>query len=267
MSAIDLFQAGNLQGAIGEVTTELKSKPNDTAGRLFLAELLCFVGDIERAEKQLDTISRQSTQGATTLALYRQLIRGEAAREQVLREGRAPDLVVPLPKDAQLMLEALTAIRLEQQDDAVRLQQQAVQQRQDVSGVCNGQEFTGLRDLDDRFAGVLEVITSHGKYYWVPWASIRSLEMEAPKVPIDLVYRKTQIDVREGPQGEVYIPTRYLPGKLEQQSDALLLGRATEWVGDEDQFVQGRGLRTLLVGDRDLTIMEIESLSVASDEA
>ncbi len=264
MNAVELYQAGDLQGAITAATQHLKSKPTDEASRLLLAELLCFSGDIERAEKQLDVISRQSTQGAVTLALYRQLLRGEAAREQVLREGRTPEVVqAPLPKDCEVMLEALMALRLGQQDDAIRLQQEASQQRAPVPGICNDQPFDDFRDLDDRLAGVLEVITNQGKYYWVPWASIHSLEMEAPQVPMDLLYRRTQIDVQNGPQGEVYVPTRYLAGADEEQRDALLLCRATEWVGEEGKFVQGRGLRTFLAGDADMTIMEIKTLSFA----
>ncbi len=262
MNPIDLFHAGDLHGAASAVTEQLKRKPTDVSMRLFLAELLCFSGDLDRAEKQLDTISLQSTEGAITIALYRQLIRGEVVREQVIRQGRTPEVVVPLSPDATLMLEALLAQRLGQHEEAARLQQQAEAQRPAVSGQCNGTPFTSFRDLDDRFAGVLEVISSHGKYYWIPWQSIESLEMEAPKVPMDLAYRLAEINVRGGPQGQVYIPTRYLADKAdEEQSPALLLGRATEWVGEEGQFVQGRGLRTFLADDRDLTIMEIETLS------
>ncbi len=264
MTASELFQAGNLQGAISELTQLLKSKPTDVASRLFLAELLCFAGEIDRAEKQLDTIAQQSTEGAMTLALYRQLLRGAVAREQVMCEGRAPEVVVALPKDAELMLEALMALRLGQNEEAANLQRQADELRQAASGSCNGEPFEEFRDLDDRVAGVLEVVTSQGKYYWVPWQSLESLELEAPKVPLDLLYRRTQIDVRGGPQGEVYIPTRYVAARDEPQSDALLLGRATDWIGEEGQLVQGRGLRTFLVGGREMTIMEIETLSFSA---
>ncbi|MCA9132475.1 MAG: tetratricopeptide repeat protein [Planctomycetales bacterium] len=267
MNASELFQAGDLQGAIAAVTTLLKTHPTDVAQRMFLVELLCFAGQLDRAEKQLDTISKQSTQGAMTIALYRQILRGETAREQVLREGRAPEVVSELPQDGQRTLEALLALRLGQQQEASELLKQAEELRPQVSGVCNDQEFTGIRDLDDRVAGVLEVITSHGKYYWVPWQNIDSLEMEPPQVPLDLLFRRTQIEVRGGPNGEVYIPTRYVAAAEEPLDNALLLGRATDWVGDDESLVQGRGLRTLLVGEQDLTIMEINTLTFTKPEA
>jgi type VI secretion system protein ImpE len=263
MNASELFKAGDLQAAIGVATTELKAKPRDVATRLFLAELLWFNGQLDRVEKQLETISLQTTQAAMTLALYRQILRGETAREQVLREGRTPELVTELPADAKSMLEALLALRLGQGDEGSRLLGLAESQRVNLHGVCNGREFSEFRDLDDRVAGVLEVITSTGKYYWVPWQNIESLEMEPPKVPLDLLYRRTQIEVSGGPNGEVYIPTRYVANADEKLDDALLLGRATDWIGEAPALVQGRGLRTLLVGDEDMTIMEIETLSFA----
>jgi type VI secretion system protein ImpE len=263
MKASELFQSGDLQGAIAAATADLKAKPTDVAQRLFLAELLWFAGQLDRVEKQLETITRQSTQAAMTLALYRQILRGEIAREQVLREGRTPEIVTELPAAAKLTLECLLALRLGQQAEASRLLEQAEAQRAPLSGTCNGREFQEFRDLDDRVAGVLEVITSTGKYYWVPWQNIESLEMEPPKVPLDLLYRRTQIEVLGGPNGEVYIPTRYVAAADEQLDDSLLLGRATDWIGEEGGLVQGRGLRTWLVGEDDLSIMEIETLSFA----
>ena len=261
MTASDLFQSGDLQGAITAAAAELKSKPTAVSQRLFFAELLWFANQFDRVEQQLETISRQTTQSAVTLALYRQILRGEVAREQVLREGRPPEIVSELPADANRTLEALLALRLGQTAEAARLLGEAEGNRVTVSGTCNGREFSGIRDLDDRVAGVLEVITSTGKYYWVPWQNIESLEMDPPSVPLDLIYRRTQIEVSGGPSGEVYVPTRYVAAADETLSDALLLGRATEWLGEEGQLVQGRGLRTLLIGDEDMTIMQIQNLS------
>src|SRR5690606_19309297 len=131
---------------------------------------------------------------------------------------------------------------------------EAEQIRPAYAGSCDGVAFASFRDLDDRVAGVLELITSTGKYYWVPWGQIESLEFEPPKVPLDLMFRKTQINVRGGPEGEVYIPTRYVAGADERLDDALLLGRATDWIGQEGGFVRGHGLRCLLVGEEEKTI-------------
>ncbi len=62
------------------------------------------------------------------------------------------------------------------------------------------------------------------------------------------------------PEGEVYLPTRYFT-PAEGVDESLLLGRAIDWQGDDIGFVRGIGLKTFLVGDDDLTIMQWESLS------
>ena len=55
-----------------------------------LAELLCFAGDFERADKQLDAIGAPGpADGRGRSALFRQLLRAEQARQQFSRRGAA----------------------------------------------------------------------------------------------------------------------------------------------------------------------------------
>lgn len=238
---------------------EVKQKPTDVSSRLFLAELCCFAGAYDRAEKQLDVLSQQTTDAAVLIALFRQLLRGEVARHQVLSEGRAPEIVTPMTDAMRLQLEALTAHRSGDSVNAPQLVARIDETAPRAVGTCNNQAFEGVRDLDDRTACVLEVITSTGKYYWTPWESIEYLYFDPPQRALDLLYRRTKISVIGGPEGEVFIPTRYV-SPVEATSDELLLGRATQWLGDDGQFVQGVGLRTLLFGDRDMTILELETI-------
>ena len=51
------FQAGRLSEAVTAALAEVKARPGDTARRLFLAELLCFAGELERADRQLDVVA------------------------------------------------------------------------------------------------------------------------------------------------------------------------------------------------------------------
>lgn len=259
MNASDAYQQGNLSQAIELALAEVKSRPSDAPARLFLAELCCFAGDYERAEKQLDVITQQTTEAALLISLFRQLLRGETARQQVLAEGRPPEIVTPLTPAHQLQLEVLTAYRLGHAGDAAEKLAALEGVAPVARGECNGEPFEGIRDLDDRTACALEVITSNGKYYWVGWESLEYLEFQPPQRPLDLLFRRTQISVRGGPEGEVFLPTRYISPRADQ-SDALKLGRATEWLGNEGEVMAGQGLKTWLVGDRDLTILELESL-------
>ena len=50
MNAAELYKAGQLAEAITAATDEVKRHPSEANPRGFLAELLCFAGDFERAE-------------------------------------------------------------------------------------------------------------------------------------------------------------------------------------------------------------------------
>lgn len=261
MSAQEHFQTGRLTEAVQAALTTVKKQPNDLNARFFLAELFCFQGDWERADRQLDTVVKQPANATMRAQLFRHLIRAEIAREQVLSEGRPPELVVPLPLAAQLQLELCAAIRLKQSDDYRNLCDRALAAQTLVRGNCNGTDFEGLQDLDERFSSTLEVMTASGKYYWVPWSSVRSLAFTPAERPMDLIWRKAQVDVDGGPRGEVYVPVRYPFPNSETWDDAQRLGRATDWAGDETTVTTGVGQRMLLVGEEAVAIMELKLLT------
>ncbi|HSG71383.1 MAG TPA: tetratricopeptide repeat protein, partial [Planctomycetaceae bacterium] len=73
MSVQELFSTGQIAQAVEIVTADVKKKPGDIESRALLAQLLCFKGELERADKQLDVISTQSPESAMTVALFRQL--------------------------------------------------------------------------------------------------------------------------------------------------------------------------------------------------
>lgn len=50
MSAADDFQAGRLREAVAAQTEAVRQHPDDPARRVFLAELLCFAGDLPRRQ-------------------------------------------------------------------------------------------------------------------------------------------------------------------------------------------------------------------------
>ncbi len=263
MNSSDLFRQGDLAGALEAALTEVRQKPTDVPARLFLAELCCFSGDWERAEKQLDTLSKQSTEAAMLIALFRQLLRGEIVRHQVLTEGRTPEIVTPLTPAMSKALEVITANRDGDLAKATELVIEMDSLQPPVKGVCDDQPFETIRDLDDRTGPILEVITSSGKYFWTPWESLEYLDFDPPQRAMDLIWRRTKISVKGGPEGEVYIPTRYVSAN-ETLNDLQRLGRSTDWVGDEGQCTIGRGGRTLLVGENDLSLMELGKLEFES---
>ncbi len=153
MNATSQFQAGQLNDALATQLAEVKKDATNLNARFFLAELCCFVGDWERADRQLDVIVKHPDNATMRAQLLRQLIRTEVLREQVVREGRSPELVVALPRDAELQLELCAAIRAGQTEDYAGLIESAIAAQAAVTGTCNGEPFEGIQDLDDRYRG------------------------------------------------------------------------------------------------------------------
>jgi len=260
-TASQLFLAGKLTEAVQSQTNHVRSKPTDVAGRFFLAELLCIAGNLDRADAQFDAINNM--QPGPRVNLYRQLIRGEKSRREVVAEGRAPEFVTEPTPCVELYLKARLALRNGETADAVRIAQEAEEARPATTGTCNGQAFDDFRDLDDLTGGVLEVLTSTGRYMWIPMEHVITMDFEAPESPLDLLWRPAELNVTDGPDGKVFIPAIYCVGE-DEMDDGSRLGRATEWNAVTDDLMQGIGLRTFLVGEEAKTLMELESVAVGA---
>jgi type VI secretion system protein ImpE len=259
-TASEHFQAGRLQDAVDAALADVKKNPNDTDRRGLLAELLCFVGDWERADKQIDTLGHQDPKAIVGLSLVRQLIRAEVSRKECFESGRAPELLAEAPPSLRHSLEALAALREGDAASASALLAEAEKLRIAVAGKCGDQKFDDFRDLDDVTAGVFEVLTSTGKYFWIPIERVESIEFRPPQRPRDLLWRQAEMVVDDGPQGEVYLPTVYFASGAAALEDQLRLGRGTDWSGGDGEPMRGRGQRMYLMGDEAVPIMQLESI-------
>jgi type VI secretion system protein ImpE len=249
------FQAGRLADAVTAALAEVKAKPGDTAKRVFLAELLCFAGDLERADRQLDVIGDQDPGAALGLALFRQLIRAAQARAQYFAEGRLPEFLVEPEAHLQKLLEAGIALRDGRGADAGRLAAEAEALRPPCPGRLDETEFDDFRDVDDLVAPVFEVLTSTGKYYWVPVERVVAAEFHPPERSRDLLWRRVTMTVADGPEGDVYLPVTY--AAPDGAEDAARLGRITEWLGGDDGTpARGVGQRCWLAGDAAAPILQ-----------
>jgi type VI secretion system protein ImpE len=254
MSGKELFDAGKLAEAIAAATDDVRKGPTDMQRRLFLAELLCFQGEIERADNQLDVILKQQPDALLVLQL-RQVLRAEKHRQECYTAGRSPAFLSDPPEHVRLLLKSLNFAREGDQAAALEAAEAAEAARPEVSGICDSQPFTSWRDLDDVSAGILEVLTGNGNYYWVPFEQVERLEFHRPIAPRDLLWRRASLTVREGPDGEVFVPAIY-SGSAASEDESLRLGRATDWI-DAGGPVRGVGQRTYMIDGEDRPILTI----------
>jgi type VI secretion system protein ImpE len=260
MNAKELLRAGQLAAAIDASVEEVKRRPTDLDAREFLCELLILGGDLERADKHMDVLGHQNPQFMVGVALLRQLVRAEQARQQLFSEGRVPEFLEEPDAGMRAALQASVLLREGDAEQAKRIMDEAEENRAPLVGYVNGNKVDDFRDLDDLLSGVLELLTSNGKYYWIPFKRIKQLEFRPAERTLDLLWRRAHIEVdKDGPSGEVYIPATYVPldGAV---SDEARLGRTTDWVGGEESMTRGIGLRMFLAGEEALPIMDIQEL-------
>ena len=258
---MDFFQAGQLDEAVEKSLELVKKNPNDAAARYMLAQLSCIAGDLDRADRQLDTVSTQDTQTALRVALVRQLVRAELSRRECYAQGRVPEFIGEPSERMQGRLRAMAAIRDGDSAEAARIIGEDPQHTLATPVEVNGTTVNEIRDLDDFLAPLLEVHTATGKYFWIEWNQILSVEMHPPETPLDLLWRQATVSIESGPDGDVYLPAVYLePSGRYSEEAQFRLGRGTDWVDDGDTIVRGRGQKTLLVGEQDLPIMQLETI-------
>lgn len=255
----DHLKAGELDEAIGLMNAEIRANPKDTNRRAVLVELLCFAGNLERADTVLDAISTVDPGAAVGVAMVRQLVRAEQARQQFYSDGRVPEFVKKPGGAMELELRAAIAQREGASAEAASLLAEAEAIRLRAPGTLDGVAFDDFRDLDDLSAAHFEVLTATGKYYWIPVESITSLEFRPPGRRRDLLWRRAAMAVTEGPDGEVFIPAIY-PFRGAAATPRHRLGYATDFLGEETGPKFEIGLRTLLVGEEGRTILELGKL-------
>jgi type VI secretion system protein ImpE len=236
MNSKELFQAGKLAEAIQAIGAELRDNPTDAERRTFLFELLCFAGEYDRAEKQLDVLAQRGNEAELGALLYRAALHAERTRDELFRKNEYPRAAIGGTEPSA------------------------------VSGTLNGAPFESLEDGDPRIGARLEVYAA-GQYMWIPLEHIKSVEVQPPKRLRDLIWAPAL--VRTGPSfkdrelGEVLIPVLAAESSR-HADDAVRLGRLTEWCETPDGEVVPVGQKMLLVDGEDFPILELRRLEIAA---
>lgn len=263
----ELLQSGNLRTAIDTATEHVRNRPTDIPCRSILVELLCFAGELERADKQLDALLRIDPSSMHGVSLLRHLIRAELCRREVLEQGRIPDFSGPPSEALQLRLKAAIALRQDQTSEAAALIEQARDLEPSLRGTVDGTPFEGFSDLDDLFGPVLEVFTATGAYYWIDCNQIQRLEFDPVTHLSDTLWRSASIQTNGGIDGRIHVPAIY-PASEKSADPRVALGRTTEWISSADEAVtRGAGQREFLFGDDVRPILNIRSLTFSEDHA
>ena len=257
MTAEEYLKAGEPTQALAALQDKVRKDPANAKLRIFLFQLLCVLGDWKRAIAQLK-ISAEMDESATMMAqTYREAIICEVYREKVFAGDKDPLILgEPEPWLAHL-IEAQKLLAAGQVDQAATLRAQAFEAAPTTRGTLNGVSFEWVADADMRLGPVLEVLIN-GKYYWLPFSQIKSLEIEEPSDLRDTVWMAGVLTLVNGGELAALIPTRY-PGST-QGDEAVKMARSTQWQDLGQGTFVGLGQRLLATDQADVAVTDIRSL-------
>jgi type VI secretion system protein ImpE len=272
MSADQLLREGKLDEALAALTQQIRTKPADAKLRTFLFQLLCVQGQWERALTQLNVTGEMDAGTLAMVNTYREGIRCEMLRADIFAGKRSP-LVFgqPEPWVAQLV-QALGHTAAGNHAAAAALRDQAFETAPATSGVIatakagpnsaklppNETPFAWLADADSRLGPILEAVFS-GKYYWVPLANVRRLDVEPPADLRDVVWMPAHFVWANGGDTVALIPTRYAGS--EKSSDPLVrLARKTDWQESASGTYLGQGQRMLATDAGEYSLMDVRQI-------
>jgi len=233
MNPKELYQAGRLGDAIKALSAELRDHPTDTRRRTFLFELLCFAGEFERADKQLEVLGQAGPESEIGVLLYRSALYAERQRQDLFERGEFP------------------TSQSEEGDEAGR------------GGTANGKGFSFFSDADPRTGAKLELFAA-GNYLLLPLEHVAAIEIPPPKKLRDLIW--TPAAVRTTPAfkgtelGEVLLPV-LAPFSWRHPDEMVRLGRMTVWEQrDGSEYQVPFGQKVWLVDEEEIPFLELRAL-------
>jgi len=234
MNPQELYRAGRLSDAIKALSAELRDNPTDVKRRTFLFELLCFAGEWERADKQLEVLGEAGPESEMGVMLYRSALFAERQRHDLFERGE-----FPAAKDADADAETSRV------------------------GQANGKPFQDFSDADSRTGARLELFAA-GNYLLLPLEHVASIQIPPPQRLRDLLW--TPAAVRTTPSfkgtelGEVLLPVM-APFSWKHPDEMVRLGRMTVWEkpeGYEHQVPFGQ--KMWLVDEEEIPFLELRAL-------
>ena len=252
MSAEELFKEGHLAEALAAQRLAVQAQPADAAGRLFLCELLLFQGELDAVRAELDLLPCEPEGMDDYLAAYHALLTAEAKRRRLLLD-KDPQFLAEPPEHAALRLQAVDLLRRRSPEVLDKIDE-ADAAAPEIRGHVDGREFQGLRDGDDLFGSVLEVLREED-YLWIPFEAIRNLKLREAESSRDWLFVPADVKLKTGEELFVHLPALYL-GSDQHPEEGIRLGLETDWYADEDGPTRGLGLRIWTLDEEELTPWE-----------
>lgn len=258
--AEQLVRSGDPRGALAKLTEAVRAKPADASLRIFLAQLLCVLGQWERAHTQLNVVAEMDKLAIPMRETVGHAIRCELLRAEVFAGKRSPMVFGQPDEWLALLIESL--LRAGQGDAALSadLAARAFDAAPTVSGRIDDKPFGWIMDADSRIGPVLEACVN-GRYYWVPFSRLSRVALEKPEDLRDCVWMPANLQFTNGGETVALIPTRY-PGSQASDDGLICLARKTVWREIGPDRYAGLGQRVLATDTDEYDLMNVRAIEL-----
>ena len=258
MTASELLKAADPVAALKALSDEVRAKPADSKHRVFMAQLLCVLGQWERALNQLTVAAELDALAVPMKQVYGEAVRCEGLRAEVFAGKRTPMVFGQPDEWLALLIESLLRQGRGEDGMAEDLRQRAFEAAPAIGGTIDGAPFEWLADADMRLGPVLEAFVN-GKYYWIPYARLAHIKIEPPEDLRDCVWMPAHLQFENGGETLALIPTRY-EGSENSADGELQLARKTEWRELRPEVWIGSGQRVLGSDAGEYAIMDVREI-------
>lgn len=266
-----------LADTLAELEQQVRAQPSELKHRVFLFQLLAILGQWDRALAQLDVAGELDGAALAMVQTYRAALQCEVLRTEIFAGRRMPLIFGDPESWIALQLEALRLSAEGHHAKAKELRDQAFAEAPATPGTIppaqlgphgetapsdadQSTRFEWIADADVRLGPMLEAIVN-GRYYWVPFHRIRTIEIDAPADLRDMVWMPARFEWANGGQSVGLIPTRYV-GSEASEEDEIRLARRTEWQEHPADTWVGRGQRMLATDAGELPLMDVRRIDL-----
>lgn len=263
-TAVELVRAGRAAEALALLEGQVRADPADAKQRVFLFQVLCVLGQWQRALTQLNVAAEMDPANLLMAEVYRRALPCEPLRAEIFA-GKLEPLLFGEPAEwVGLMVQANRLLGQSKISDSQRIREQALEKAPAISGTIRSESgehpFEWLADADGRLGPILEAVIQE-RYFWIPMPCIREIQFDAPADLRDLVWSAATFTWANGGSAVGLVPTRYAGTEL-SDDPSLQLARRTDWSEPEPGLLIGRGQRMFATDQGEYPILETRQISL-----
>jgi type VI secretion system protein ImpE len=255
---------GDPAAALAQLQELVRARPADARLRVFLFQLLCVLGQWQRALNQLEVACGLDASALAMKQMYGDAVRCEAIRAQVFDGDKSPMIFGQPDQWLALLIESLLASGHGEPQRSQDLRARAFDEAPASQGTIDGRPFEWIADADSRLGPVLEAVIN-GRYYWVPFSRLIKVQLEAPEDLRDFVWMPAHLQFENGGESVALIPTRY-PGSEAAGDGLISLARKTVWEAIAPDMHRGLGQRTIATNAEETPLMEIREIVLTGSD-